>query len=93
MFESLFFAATASSDPNRQFGIFGGITSAEGSLALKVRPAAGRWNGGSSGSVNMMADSDVSGYYFDDALIPASVQITTYQVLDAQHKTTTTQGY
>lgn len=41
----------------------------EDGLALKAEAAAGPWNGGNSGSFNVLVGSGTSGHYFDDALI------------------------
>ena len=49
---------------------FGDITNTEAGLALAAVPAAEKWNRGSKSLVSVMVDSEASGHYFDDALIP-----------------------
>ena len=60
----------ASTNTNGQPETFGGSTDAEDGLARAAVPAAEKWNRGSNSLISVMVDSGVSGYYFDDALIP-----------------------
>lgn len=70
MFGSSVCAGTAPSNTEEQLDSFSGITSAKDSSDLKPGPATKPWNSKSSGSVNVLMESDASGHYFDNVLIP-----------------------
>ena len=73
---------------------FGGITNAEDGLALAVVPAAEKWNRGSNSLVSVMVDSEASGHYFDDALIPRlRYRLENYQELAIRRYITTAGGH
>ena len=73
---------------------FGGITNAEDGLALAVVPTAEKWNRGSNSLVSVMVDSEASGHYFDDALIPRlRYRLENYQELAIRRYITTAGGH
>ena len=72
----------ASKNTNGQPETFGGSTDAEDGLELAAVPAAEKWNRGSSSLFSVMVDSEMSGHYFDDALIPGlRYRLDNYQAL------------
>ena len=92
--DSFLFNRVALTNTSGQPETFGGIANAEDGLALAVVPAAERWNRGSNSLVSVMVDSEASGHYFDDALIPRlRYRLENYQELAVRRYITTAGGH
>ena len=76
-----------------QSEVFGGITSTEDGSVLTIGPIARPRTGCNNNSVNFLVDSDASGHYFDDAIIPGfRDRLEEYKALDMPRKISTAGG-
>ena len=66
-FGSSFYALVVSKTAPESFG---GITCADNGSAIIVSLVAMPWTDGRNGSVNVLVDSGLPGYHFDNAIVP-----------------------